>query len=467
MSAPSDTLPPHDEGAERGVLSCLLMAPQDVAHECLSMLPMGAKAFYLLKHQALYETLLAMSDACEPIDTITVVSKLRDGGKLVEVGGIAFVSELATEFMSAANVMSYLKIVKQKCIRRMLMSACVAVARMAQEDAGIPDEELLDKVEKTIFAVSQERSSAVAPQCAELVRQTITKIEQYWTDSQNGGNGIIGLPTGFKDYDRKTRGMKGGEMIVFAGRPGTGKTSFAMCVAEHVAVDQNTPVGVFSLEMSSESLMLRLVCSRARINLTGVLDGKLVNRDFPRMTRAGAEIRKAPLHIDDTSGLTILELRAKARRMASLFGIKLFVIDYLQLLHSSSKRADNRQQEIADISSGCKELAKELDVPVVVLSQLNREMEREKNRKPRMSDLRESGAIEQDADVIGMLYQANPESDAAEDDQAAVQVNMNIAKQRSGPIGDVEFTFLKGFTRFESIGRMQPPSEAPPPYKDL
>jgi replicative DNA helicase len=467
MTDYADKLPPHDEDAERGVLGCLLVAAQDVAHECIAALPMGPKAFYALKHQSLYAVLVEMADACEPIDTITVTSKLRDAKKLEEVGGLPYVASLGEAFISAANVSAYLKIVKQKYIRRALMSACIEVARLAQYDTETPDDELLGRVEQTIFSVSQERSSAVAPQCADLVRKTIDQIEEYWNAARDGGNGIIGIPTGFSDFDRMTRGMKGAEMIVFAGRPGTGKTSFAMCIADNAAVTQRIPVGVFSLEMSDKALMTRLICARARINLVTVLDGKLTERDFPKMTRAAAEIRGAPLHIDDSTGLTILELRAKARRMAALFGIKLFVIDYLQLLHSSSKRAENRQQEIADISNGCKELAKELDLPVIVLAQLNREMEREKARKPRMSDLRESGAIEQDADLIGMLYQPNPEDEATRDERSALQVNLGIVKQRNGPVGDVEFTFLKGYTRFESLSKFQAPNDEPPqPYKD-
>jgi len=237
-----------------------------------------------------------------------------------------------------------------------------------------------------------------------------------------------------------------------------GKTSLAMNVAEHVALEQKLPVGVFSLEMSADSLVLRMLCSRSRVNMRNVRDGFLAERDFPKLTGAAGKLTKAPLFIDDSSGLSILQLRAKARRMYQQHGIKLFVIDYLQLLHSTARKAgENRQQEISDISNGIKSLAKELKVPVIVLSQLNRELERDKNRKPRLSDLRESGAIDQDADLVGLLYKPSSgeeEDGSAPAEEEAVPVNLLIAKQRNGPTGDVHLTFLKSFTRFESAAKV-------------
>jgi replicative DNA helicase len=272
---------------------------------------------------------------------------------------------------------------------------------------------------------------------------------------------LTGVGTGFTDLDKMTSGLHPGEMIVIAARPSMGKTSLAMNIAEHVAIEQKLPVGVFSLEMTSESLVLRMLCSRSRVNLRNVRDGFLAERDFPKLTGAAGKLANAPLFIDDSSGLSILQLRAKARRMSQQYGIKLFVIDYLQLLHSTARRAENRQQEIADISSGVKSLAKELNVPVIVLSQLNREMERDKSRKPQMSDLRESGAIEQDADLVGLLYKPTKPSSGDDEDSAgtseeqeAVSVNLLIAKQRNGPTGDVHLTFLKSYTRFENAAKV-------------
>src|SRR5436190_3207121 len=231
-----------------------------------------------------------------------------------------------------------------------------------------------------------------------------------------------------------------------------------MNIAEHVAIDLRLPVGVFSLEMTADSLVLRMLCSRSRVNLRNVRDGFLAERDFPKLTGAAGEMAKAPLFIDDSSGLSILQLRAKARRMSQQYGVKLFVIDYLQLLHSTARRAENRQQEIADISNGIKALAKELNVPVIVLSQLNRELEKDKNRKPRLSDLRESGAIEQDADLVALLYKpsSGDDEDVPAQEQEAVPVNLLIAEQRNGPTGEVPLTFLKAYTRFESAAKISP-----------
>src|SRR5204863_8141147 len=246
--------------------------------------------------------------------------------------------------------------------------------------------------------------------------------------------------------DKLTTGLHPAEMIVIAARPSVGKTSLAMNIAESVAIDQKLPVGVFSLEMPADSLVLRMLCSRSRVNMRNVRDGFLAERDFPKLTGAAGKLANAPLFIDDSSGLSILQLRAKARRMHQQYGVKLFVIDYLQLLHSSSRKVDNRQQEIADISGGIKALAKELQVPVIVLSQLNREVEKEKGRAPRMSDLRESGSIEQDADLVGLLYRATQSEDeeASNEPSDAIPINLLIAKQRNGPAQeDVHLTFLK------------------------
>jgi replicative DNA helicase len=313
-------------------------------------------------------------------------------------------------------------------------------------------EALLDEVEKEILQINESRVEATTRPIKDLVHSAIVLVEQF--HERQGA--LTGVGTGFVDFDKMTSGLHAGEMIVIAARPSMGKTSLAMNIVEHVVLDLKLPVGVFSLEMTSESLVLRMLCSRARANLRSIRDGFMVERDFSSLTNAAGRLSNAPLFIDDTAGLSILQLRAKARRMHQQYGIKLFVIDYLQLLHSTARRAENRQQEIADISNGVKALAKELKVPVIVLSQLNRELEKDKNRKPRLSDLRESGAIEQDADVVGLLYKpsSDDDDDAAADEAGALPVNLLIAKQRNGPTGDVNLTFLKQFTRFESAAKV-------------
>jgi replicative DNA helicase len=284
-----------------------------------------------------------------------------------------------------------------------------------------------------------------------LIRENISTIEDY---VQRQGV-VTGIPTGFTDLDKMTSGLQASEMIVIAGRPSMGKTSLAMNIAEFVSLEAKLPVGVFSLEMSAPSLTLRMLCSRARVNLRSIREGFLAERDVPRLRTAADRLMNAPIYIDDSGALTIMQLRAKARRMAMQYDIKLAVIDYLQLLKSTNRKVKSRQEEISDISSGIKALAKELGIPIIVMSQLNREMEREKNRKPRLADLRESGAIEQDADFVGMLYRPkSDDEDSEEDYNDAVAMNLLIAKQRNGPTGDVNLTFLKSFTRFESAARV-------------
>ena len=448
-----DRLPPHSPEAEQGVLGCVLLSPRDCMGQCIEKFKKfegGTEAFYDLRHQTIYNTLVQMYDAGEAIDIITLQQRLKDNQMLEEVGGLAYLSGLADAVPSAANLTYYLDIVQEKFLLRQMIQVCTSVVGRLYDYEGEVDK-LLDEVDRDILRVTESRVQSHAANIKDLVHRAINTIEKF----HEGQGQLTGLGTGFADLDRMTTGLHAGEMIVIAARPSMGKTSLAMNVVEHVAIDLKLPVAVFSLEMSADALVLRMLCSRARVNLRNVREGFLAERDFPKLTGAAGKLAGAPLFIDDSSGLSILQLRAKARRMHQQYGIKLFVIDYLQLLHSTARRAENRQQEIADISSGIKALAKELEVPVIVLSQLNREIEREKGRPPRLSDLRESGAIEQDADVVGLLYR--PKSDdedgpVAEEEAAAV--NLLLAKQRNGPTGDVELTFLRSYTRFESKAKV-------------
>ena len=450
-AAKLDRLPPHSPEAEQGVLGCVLLSPNDCMGECIGRFKEGAEVFYDLRHQTIFSALVQMYDAREAIDVITLQQQLKNKQLLEEVGGIAYLAGLPDTVPSAANLSYYLDIVVEKYLLRKMIHTCTEVVGRVYDYEGEVDA-LLDEVERDILRISESRVQTQTTTIKDLVKKAITTIEDF---HQRQGM-LTGVGTGFTDLDKMTSGLHGGEMVVIAARPSVGKTSLAMNIAEHVAIEQRLPVGVFSLEMTSESLVLRMLCSRSRVNLRNVREGFLAERDFPKLTGSAGKLANAPLFIDDSSALSILQLRAKARRMWQQYGIKLFVVDYLQLLHSTARRAENRQQEIADISSGIKSLAKELSVPVIVLSQLNRELEREKNRKPRLSDLRESGAIEQDADVVGLLYK--PSSDDEESGSAveedAVPMNLLIAKQRNGPTGDVNLTFLKSYTRFESAAKV-------------
>jgi replicative DNA helicase len=449
-----DRLPPHSPEAEQGVLGCVLLSPNECMGECIEKLKdAGQQVFYDLRHQSIYEHLSAMYDAREAIDVITLQQRLKDKQLLEQIGGIVYLSQLQDSVPSAANLSYYLEIVQEKFLLRRMITTCTEVVGRVYDYEG-DVEMLLDEVEKEILRINESRAQSTTSSVKELVGKAILTVENYF-----GRQGTLnGLGTGFPDLDRMTDGLHGSEMIVIAARPSMGKTSLAMNIVEHVVLEQNLPAGVFSLEMSAESLVLRMLCSIARVNLRSIREGFMSEADFPKLTSAAGRLAKAKLLIDDSAGLSILDLRARARRMHQQHGVRLFVIDYLQLLHSTSRRSqDNRQQEIADISNGIKALAKELKVPVLVLSQLNRELEKDKSRKPRLSDLRESGAIEQDADVVGLLYKpsAGDDEDGAQTEEAdGLPVNLLIAKQRNGPTGDINLTFLKSYTRFESAAKV-------------
>ena len=448
-----DRLPPHSIECEQGVLGCALLEPNQCIGECIEKLKDDGKmAFYDLRHQTIYETLAEMFNARHAIDLITVQQNLKDRQLLDQVGGIAYLSRLQDAVPSAANLSYYLDHVREKYLLRKLIATCSGVVGKVYDYEG-EVEALLDEVEKEILHVNESRAQTGMVPINTLVHNAIETIENYF-----GRQGQLGgISTGFTDLDKMTDGLHGGEMIIVAARPSMGKTSLAMNIAEHVAMELKLPVGVFSLEMSAASLILRMMCSLARVNLRSIREGFMGESDFPKLTNAAGRLSASKLFIDDTAGLSILQLRARARRMAQQHGIKLFVIDYLQLCNSTARRAqENRQQEIADISSGIKALAKELNVPIIVLSQLNRELEKDKSRKPRLSDLRESGSIEQDADLVGLLYKPNAGDDedgAAVEESDGIPVNFLIAKQRNGPTGDVHLTFLKPYTRFESAAK--------------
>lgn len=448
-----DRLPPHALEAEQGVLGCILWSPNDTLGECVNKFKGDPEVFYDLRHQTIFNTLVAMYDRREAIDLITLQQRLKDQQVLDQIGGLAYLSALQDAVPSAANLTYYLDIVLEKAVLRKMIRTCTDIVARAYENEGQVDQ-LMDEVERDILRISESRVQSATRGIKELVKAAITTIEDF---HQRQGM-LTGISTGFADLDKMTSGLHPGEMIVIAARPSMGKTSLAMNIVEHVVLEERLPVGVFSLEMTAESLVLRMLCSRSRVNLRNIREGFLAERDFPKLTGAASKLAAAPLFIDDTPGLSILQLRAKARRMHQQHGIKLLVIDYLQLLHSTARRSqENRQQEIADISNGVKALAKELKIPVIVLAQLNRELEKDRNRKPRLSDLRESGAIEQDADLVGLLYKPSSDeddSDGGGEDPDSRPVNLLIAKQRNGPTGDVHLTFLNSITRFESAAKV-------------
>jgi replicative DNA helicase len=444
----TDRLPPHSIEAERGVLGCILLEPGLAIPECAAI---GPDSMYDLRHRAIFTNLMAMHDERIPIDMLTIHERLRASGQLEAAGGLGYIAALPEAVPSAAHVSYYVKLVGEKARLRKIIQVSTQIASAAYEAAEEDVEDVIDEAEQAILKLGDQTTVKVLPTMMELAHRAIATIEDF-----HARQGIItGLSTGFPDLDKITFGLQPSEMIVIAARPSMGKTALAVQIAEHVAVEQKLPVGIFSLEMTADSLMLRMLCSRARVNIRNMREGFMAERDFPKLSGAAGKLSKAPMYIDDASGLSVFQLRTKARRMAAQFEIKLFVIDYLQLLHSSNRKADNRQQEIADISGGLKALAKELKVPVIVLSQLNRDVERDGKRRPRLSDLRESGAIEQDADLVGLLYKPQSDDDEDVDNAEIGAVNLLIAKQRNGPAQvDVHLTFLRGYTRFESAAKV-------------
>ena len=384
---------------------------------------------------------------------------LRDRNLLDSVGGAALVTNLFTFVPTAANVQYYLEIVRDKYILRQIISAATESVRRAYEEEQDEVDSLLDEVEQKIFDVGEDRFKGQMLSMKDHAMQAIETIEKLY---ERKGS-ITGISTGFVEFDRMTSGLHPSEMVVIAARPSMGKTALAMNIAEYVAINEKLPVGVFSLEMSSQQLVQRLLCSRARVNLQRVRDGFLGERDFPSLTAAASKLAEAKIFIDDSASLSILELRAKARRLKAQQDVQLLIVDYLQLLRSTSRRAqDNRQLEISEISAGLKALAKELKIPVIVVAQLNRQPEQRTGGKPRLSDLRESGSIEQDADLVGLLVR--PEL-YEEDEEARVEkageAELIIAKQRNGPVGEIPLTFLKEYTRFETRARnVSEPEEA-------
>ncbi len=429
----------------------MLIAPRDAIAEVVEKI--NENYFYIPAHQTTYSALVDLWNNNHGIDLITFTQTLRDRNLLETVGGAPFVTNLFTFVPTAANVGYYLEIVREKYILREIIAACTEGARRSYEEQDEVDN-LLDEVEQRIYAVGEDRFKGQSPTMKDQVMEAIEAIEKLW--EQKGS--LTGLASGFVEFDRMTSGLHPAEMIVIAARPSMGKTAFVMNIVEHVAVHEKKSVAVFSLEMSSQQLVQRMLCSGARVNLRKARDGFLAESDFDKLTTAAAKLAEAQIYIDDTPGLTILELRAKARRLKAKHDLALIVVDYLQLLRSTSRRGqDNRQIEISEISAGIKGLAKELDVPIIVAAQLNRNPENrtgDSKGRPRLSDLRESGSIEQDADLVGLLVRQEYYADTEEEkDETEGKADLIIAKQRNGPTGDVPLTFIKEFTRFEDRAR--------------
>ncbi len=454
VRAGADRIPPQSIEAEVAVLGAMMLDKDAIAR---TIELIDETCFYNPNHGKVFGAIVSLYDRNEAVDLITLTEELRRGGELENIGGASYLETLLSSVATSANVEHHARIVLEKSTLRKLIAASTEIVNDAyQADGDIS--EIMDRAERRIFAVSGSRLRQSFYAMEDIVKDSLELIEQLYQQKRY----VTGVESGFKDLDALTAGFQSGDFIVVAGRPGMGKTSFALNVAQHVATKTKTPVAVFSLEMTKEQLMLRMLCSEARVKAHNVRTGFVGKNEWGKLTLAAGTLHDAPIYIDDSSDLTVLEMRAKARRLKAEVDLGLVVVDYLQLIRGH-RRAESRQQEITHISSSLKGLAKELGIPVMALSQLSRAVEQreKKDKRPILSDLRESGAIEQDADVVLFIYRPSvyrPRGEAAMDEAGLEdkrRAEVIVGKQRNGPTGIVELLFFEEYTRFEDKARIE------------
>jgi replicative DNA helicase len=443
---PEGRVPPQAVEIEAQVLGAMLLEREAIA-KVIELL--DEDAFHTDNHRKIFQAMLAMFDRSEPVDIITLSEELRRRGHLERIGGEQYLVELTTRVTSAANVEYHARIVLEKALLRSLIAASSALAARGYsptEDAF----DLLDEAEQAIFQISEKRLKKSFTSMHKAVHDTIEVLESI--HGKHGG--VTGVPTGFRDLDTLTGGLQNSDLVIVAGRPSCGKTAFALSLARNAALHSEKPtgIGIFSLEMSLQQLVMRLLCAEARVDAHLVRTGRLPEDDWKRLSLAAGRLTNAQIYIDDTAGLGILELRAKARRLKAERNVGLIIVDYLQLMQGP-KNAENREKEISAISRSLKSLAKELAIPVVALSQLSRAIESRTDKRPILSDLRESGAIEQDADVVAFVHRPEMYEDPQSDEyrEVAGMAEIIVGKQRNGPIGDIRLTFVHKYARFENL----------------
>jgi len=438
-------IPPHSIEAESSVLGGLLL--DNAAWDRVSDLLTGSD-FYRYEHRLIFSAISTLINAAKPADVITAFEQLSSLGKAEEIGGLSYLNSLAQYVPSAGNIRRYAEIVRERAILRKLIGASDEISTSAFNPKGRAVAAILDDAEQKIFSIGEE--GARTKQGFQAMDSLVVALLDRVQEMADNPNDVTGVPTGFYDLDRLTAGFQAGDLIVLAARPSMGKTALAINIAEHVALNEGLPVAVFSMEMGAAQLAVRIVGSIGRIDQSHLRTGRLTDEEWPRLTEAIEKLRTISLHIDETAGLTSSELRANARRLSRQCGkLGLIVVDYLQLMSGSSNDNENRATELGEISRGLKTLAKELQCPVLALSQLNRSVETRPDKRPMMSDLRESGAIEQDADIIMFIYRDDYYTKDACKEPGVAEVI--IAKQRNGPTGMVKLAFLKPITKFESL----------------
>lgn len=431
---------PQSIEAEKAVLGAMMLE-REVISQIVTII--DEKAFYFDTHRRLYSAIVKLYDKETPVDIVTLSNELKSQKLLESIGGEVFLAELLDSVVTTANVTYYAKIVRDMATLREMIKICNNIIKEGYQQSAEVDE-LLDRAEQLVFSIKEKRIKKGVTHIKPVLMQTFELIEALSEKRKY----ITGVGSGFVELDKMTAGFQPADLIIVAGRPSMGKTSFCLNVGEFLGINENAPIGIFSLEMTKEQLVMRMLCSQARVSSQKIRAGFLKKSDWPKLTRASGSLSEAPIYIDDTPGIPILEIRAKARRLKSQYDIKLIVIDYLQLI--AGPVSENRQQEISAISRSLKGLAKELNIPIIAVSQLSREVEKREGHRPVLADLRESGAIEQDADLVIFIYRAEHYQSTQENEGKA---EITIGKQRSGPVGKFELAFIKEYARFENLAK--------------
>jgi len=441
MDLTTERIPPQNMEAEQSVLGAMLIDSDAIVAAAEALQPTD---FYREGHRKIFAAMLALFERGEPVDLITLAEELNQTGVLETVGGIAYLTTLANIVPTAANVDYYIKIVREKAVLRSLIHAATGIVTRCFE-AKDDVEQIVDDAEKAIFDISRRSTPQGFSSMKEILKGTFDKIDRLWGNR----GGVTGVPTGFIDLDDITCGLQNSDLIIIAARPSMGKTTLALNMAQHIAVNEKLPVAIFSLEMSKEQLVQRMLCAQANIDSHRLRRGYLSDDDYPKLTMAAGPLAEAPIFIDDTAAISVMEMRAKARRLKAEHGLAVIFIDYLQLMRSN-ERTETRQQEISAISRSLKALAKELEVPVVALSQLSRAVEQRDKKRPVLSDLLESGGIEANADVVMFIYREGYYNQNADN---KYETEIIIAKQRNGPVGTIKLYFKENFNKFLNASR--------------
>ncbi len=438
-----DKVPPQNNEAEIAVLGSMLL-DKDAIGRTIELL--DETSFYKNAHGRIYSTIVSLYDKNKAIDVVTLVEELKKSGTLDDIGGSAYIASIVSSIPTSANIEHYARIVKEKAILRNLISTATQIVSESYDNITTIDD-LLDKAERMIFDITANKVETTCASIKDVIKSSIETIDNLYRRKEN----ITGIATGFHDFDVITAGLQKSDLIIIAGRPSMGKSAFVSCITEHVGIVEKKPIAFFSLEMSKNQLVQRMLCSHARVDSHKVRTGFLSQSDWPKLVNAAGKLSSSPIFIDDTPSISALELRAKARRLKAQHDISLIVVDYLQLMQGP-RGIENRQQEISEISRSLKALARELSVPLIAVSQLSRAVEQRSDRRPQLSDLRESGAIEQDADVVVLLLREEYYNPTDENKGIAEVI---VAKQRNGPVGTLKLAFINENTRFEDLARQE------------